>query len=259
MGPDADTCARCGYAVPLDRDRCLACGRRIRRRAPSGKGPAPVAPTGTGAAAADAWAAWSATVPERSPGPELGDLSRYRDTTPLAVRLVESLRLARLAFAALGVVALARLGFALAAEDAAELADLGWWDTLEDTAKVLAVVTGATLLLVASCGLLWAQPAIANLRTLALRLHPPPGRRFRHVALVAAAAVAGGTWAWRDHPLAEERTTALVVLAVAAVGFALTTSVRPAIAAITLVERQRAELIARIEAAGGRSGATRPR
>jgi len=249
--PDADACTRCGYAVPLDRDRCLSCGRRIRHR--SANQTVVSGPARTGEAAADAWAAWSAAIPEHSPAPELGNLDGYADVTPLAVGLVESLRLARIAFAVLATVSAVRLGVALAADDAAELLALGWWDTLDRILAATALITGGILLVVALFGLRWAQAAFANLRVLALRLHTPPARRVRAVTVAAAAAVAAGSWAWSDHPLATERTTALVTLAVAVVGFTLASALRPGIAALSLVERERADLIARIDAAADRA------
>jgi hypothetical protein len=180
-----------------------------------------------------------------------------RPVGPGAVAAFVALRLVEVAALALIGVELARSALALAVEDGAELADLGWWTVLSDVAIVAAVVTGGAVLAAGVLLARWASAAGPNVRTLAL----DPRRWLRSSERVVGrlVLVVGLLVAWWVAPSGPERidravdlglgvltAAALVVLASAAQRLLLT---------VTTTELQQAELLTRIESAA----ALRPR
>jgi hypothetical protein len=247
MHPSSFSCARCGMASPVDRQRCRACGaRRFVASAPTGS-------AHTGPAAAEAWAASRATTqrPEadRGGGPSVSSRPPAHPVGPWAVVTWRSLHVVSIVAIAAAAIGAGRLVLAAATEDQARLVADGTWRTLADVAGVAGGVLVASV--VVASGLLLAWGTLAG-RT-AARLHLEPGgwtrSAERSAGRLALVAVLGVSWRWAPNgPAQADRVVDLLAGALLMVAVVLAAAaVQQLLLVVTTAELQRAEWLLRLE------------
>lgn len=249
MHPTSFSCARCGMASPVDRQRCGACGaRRFVATAPAGS-------ARSGPAAAEAWEASRAAArgaeATRRGGSPVSSRPATRPVGPLAVVAWRGLHVVHLIGIAVAAVAGARLLLAAAIEDQAELLADDAWRSLDDVVAVAGGVLVASLAVAGVLVLTWGWRAGRNAARLELDggLWARSAERSAGRVLVAVGLAA----AWRWLPNGPEQLDRVVDLAagsltVAAVVVA-SAALQQLLAVVTTTELQRAEWLLRLEGA----------
>jgi DNA-directed RNA polymerase subunit RPC12/RpoP len=252
MRPTSYSCARCGMASTVDRQRCRACGaRRLVAPAPSGS-------ARTGPAAAEAWAASRAvaraTEAVRGGGSPASSRPSTHPVGPWAVVAWRCLHVVSLVAVGAGAVGAARLVLAAATEDQAELLAAGSWRTLADVAGIIGAALVAAAVVATGLVLAWATLAGRT----ATRLHLDAGawtrsaeRSAARLALVAALAVA---WRWAPNgPAQGDRVVDLLAgTSLMAAAVLAAAAVQQLLVVVTTTELQRAEWLLRVDAAATR-------
>ena len=254
MHPSSYTCARCGMASSVDRQRCRACGARRF------VAPLPAGSARTGPAAAEAWAASRAATRDRLPsegtvvrggGSSVSSRLPAHPVGPWAVVAWRSLHVVSLLAVLAAAVGGARLVLAAAEHDQAELLAGAAWRRLGDVAAVAGGLLLASVVLTTALVLAWATLAgrtAARLHLDAATWTRSAERTAGRLTVVAALACA---WRWAPNgPEQLDRVVDLVlgVLLMAAVVVAAA-AVQQLLVVVTTTELQRAEWLLRLEGA----------